>query len=84
MKLEALPSSDRESALKNATAVIKLKKPRMSNEDAISLAHEILTASSPSISAGTIMVIAETEKDNKTRNHLANRAIVQRESARKA
>lgn len=56
----------------------------MSNEDAISLAHEILTASSPSISAGTIMVIAETEKDNKIRNHLANRAIVQRESARKA
>lgn len=84
MKLEALPSTDRESALKNATAVIKSKKPRMSNEDAIKLAHEILTASSPSISAGTIMVVAETEKDFKVRNHLANKAIVQRESARKA
>jgi 20S proteasome alpha/beta subunit len=84
LKLEALPSTDREQALKNATAVIKSKKPRMSEEDAINLAHEILTASCPSISAGTIMVVAETEKDFKVRNHLANKAIVQRESARKA
>jgi hypothetical protein len=84
LKLEALPSVDRESALKNATAIIKSKSPRISDEDAISLAHEILTASSPSISAGTIMAVAETEKDFKVRNHLANKAIVQRESARKA
>ena len=84
MKLEALPGTDRNSALKNATAVIKSKKPRMSDEDAIALAHEILTACTPSISAGAIMAVAETEKDSKVRNHLANKEIVQRESARKA
>lgn len=84
MKLEALPSTDREQALKSATAVIKSKKPRMSEEDAIALAHEVLTASAPSISAGTIWAVAETEKDYSVRSHLGNKAVLARESARKA
>lgn len=84
MKLEALPSTDRDLALKNATAVIKSKSPRMSEEEAVALAHEILTASCPSISAGTIWVVAESEKDYSVRSHLGTKAVVARESARKA
>jgi len=81
VNLSALPSVDRDSALKNAVTVLKSKKPRLSDEDAVQLAHDILTASAPFISAGTIQYVAETEKDYAIRSHLANRASVHRESA---
>lgn len=81
MKLSSLPSTDADSALKYATKALKSKKPRLSEEEAVELAHTILTASAPFICAGAIQNIAESEKDYKVSSHLADRAMVQRDFA---
>lgn len=78
MKLSSLPSIDADSALKSATKALKSKKPRLSEEEAVELAHTILTASAPFICAGAIQKIAESEKDYKVSSHLADRAMVHR------
>lgn len=78
MKLSGLNSTDREQALKNAVAVLKSKKPRITDEEAVSLAHDMLVASVPSICAGAIQKIAESEKDYIRRSQLWNKATVSR------
>lgn len=78
MKLSGLNSTDREQALKNAVAVLKSKKPRITDEEAVSLAHDMLVASVPSICAGAIQKIAESEKDYIRRSQLWNKASVSR------
>ena len=54
MKLSGLPSTDADQAIKNAVAVLKSKKPRITDEEAVSIAHDMLVASVPSICAGAI------------------------------
>jgi len=78
MKLSGLNSTDREQALKNAVAVLKSKKPRITDEEAVSLAHDMLVASVPSICAGAIQKIAESEQDYIRRSQLWNKATVSR------
>jgi hypothetical protein len=78
MKLSGLPSTDIEQALKNAVAVLKSKKPRITDEEAVSIAHDMLVASVPSICAGAIQRVAESEKDYIRRSQLWNKATVSR------
>lgn len=78
MKLSGLPSTDREQALKNAVAVLKSKKPRITDEEAVSLAHDMLVASVPVICAGAIQKLAESEPDYIRRSKLWNKANVSR------
>lgn len=78
MKLSGLPSTDANKALQNAVAVLKLKKPRITDEEAVSIAHDMLVASVPSICAGAIQRVAESEPDYIRRSQLWNKATVSR------
>ena len=78
MKLSGLPSTDADQALQNAVAVLKLKKPRITDEEAVSIAHDMLVASVPSICAGAIQRVAEAEPDYIRRSQLWNKATVSR------
>jgi hypothetical protein len=78
MKLSGLPSTDADKALENAVAVLKSKKPRITDEEAVSIAHDMLVASVPSICAGAIQRVAEAEPDYIRRSQLWNKATVSR------
>lgn len=64
--------------LKMLLLSLNQKKPRITDEEAVSIAHDMLVASVPSICAGAIQRVAEAEPDYIRRSQLWNKATVSR------